>query len=54
MREIVILQSKCHEVTLLWDNCDWYVSAEYKGCLYEARGPVLVTVVKNVLAQVLA
>lgn len=53
MKDIVLLQGKCTEVNLLWDNCDWYVSAEYKGVLYESQGPVLATVVKEVLAQVL-
>jgi len=54
VKDIVLLQGKCTEVNLLWDNCDWYVSAVYKGALYEAQGPVLATVVKDVLAQVMA
>ena len=54
MKDIVALQSKCTEVNLLWDNCDWYVSAVYRGMLYEARDPVLARAVKDVLEQVMS
>lgn len=53
MKDIVTLQSKCTEVNLLWNNCDWYVSATYRGAVYDAQGPVLAKVVKEVLDQVL-